>query len=59
MDGQGAHKLHESVGMLLQYLIGLETGQKVVIDGGVVRVLTGGDGGMTFCWLGCWRVAGK
>jgi hypothetical protein len=59
MDGQGAHKLHESVGMLLQYLIGLEMGQKGVIDGGAARVLTGGDGGMAFCRLGCRRVAGK
>jgi hypothetical protein len=59
MDGQGAHKLHESVGMLLQYLIGLEMGQKGVIDGGAARVLTGGDGGMAFCRLGCRRVVGK
>jgi hypothetical protein len=59
MDGQGVHKLRESAGMLLQYLIGLKMGQKGVIDGGAVRVLTGGDGGTAFCRLGCRRVAGK
>jgi hypothetical protein len=59
MDGQGVHKLRESAGMLLQYLIGPEMGQNGVIDGGVVRVLTGGDGGTAFCRLGCRRVAGK
>jgi hypothetical protein len=34
-------------------------GAEGVIDGGAARVLTGGDGGMAFCWLGCWRAAGK
>jgi hypothetical protein len=37
----------------------LGMGQKGVIDGGAVRVLTGGDGGTAFCRLGCRRVAGK
>jgi hypothetical protein len=59
MDGQGAHKLREGAGMLLQYLIGPETGQKGVIDSGAARVLTGGDGGTAFGRLGCRRVAGK
>jgi hypothetical protein len=45
MEGQGVHKLHESAGMLLQYLIGPGMGQKGVIDGGTARVLTSGDGG--------------
>jgi hypothetical protein len=52
MGGQGAHKHRSSVGMLLQYSIGPELGQKGVIDGGAARVLTGGDGGMVFYWLG-------
>jgi hypothetical protein len=43
MDEQGDHKHHGSEGMLLQYLIGPEMGQKGVIDGGAVRVFTGGD----------------
>jgi hypothetical protein len=34
MDEHSAHKHHESVGKLLQYLIGPEMGQKGVIDGG-------------------------
>jgi hypothetical protein len=59
MDGQGAHKHHGSVGMLLQYLIGPEMGQKGVIEGGAVRVLTGGDGGAVFCRPGCLRVVEK
>jgi hypothetical protein len=58
-DEQGAHKLRESAGMLLQYLIGPERGQREVIDGGAARVLTGSDGDPAFCRLGCWRVAGK
>jgi hypothetical protein len=56
MDGQGAHKHNGSEGMLLQYLIGPEMGQKGVTDGGAVRVLTGGDGGTVFCWPGCRKV---
>jgi hypothetical protein len=59
MEGQGTHKLRESAGMQMQYLIGPGMGQKGVIDGGTARVLTGGDGGAAFCRLGCWRVAGK
>jgi hypothetical protein len=59
MEEQGTHKLRESAGMLLQYLIWLGMGQKGVIDGGTARVLTGGDGGAAFCRLGCRRVAGK
>jgi hypothetical protein len=59
MDGQGAHKLRETTGMLLQYLIGPEMVQKGGIDGGAARVLTSGDGGMAFCRLGCQRVVGK
>jgi hypothetical protein len=58
-DGGGAHELCGSAGMLLQYLIGPEMGQKGVIDGGAARVLTGGDGGTVFCRLGCRRVVGK
>jgi hypothetical protein len=38
--------------MLFPYPIWSETGQKGVIDGGVGRVLTGGDGGTAFCRLG-------
>jgi hypothetical protein len=45
--------------MLLQYLIGPEMGQKGVIEGGAVRVLTGGDGGAVFCRPGCLRVVEK
>jgi hypothetical protein len=56
MDGQGAHKHRGSVGMLLQYLIGPEMGHKGVIDGGAARVFTGGNGGTTFCRLGCQKV---
>jgi hypothetical protein len=41
---EGARKLCGSAGMLLQYLIGPEMGQREVIDGGAARVLTGGDG---------------
>jgi hypothetical protein len=26
----------------------------VIVDGGVARVVTGGDGGAAFCKLGCW-----
>jgi hypothetical protein len=59
MDGQVEHKHRESVGMLLQYLIGPEMGQKGVIDGGAARVFTGGDGGTAFCRLGCRRAARK
>jgi hypothetical protein len=58
-DGRGAHELCGSTGMLLQYLIGSEMGQREVIDGGAARVLTGGDGGTAFCRLGWRRVAGK
>jgi hypothetical protein len=53
------HKLRESAGMLLQYLIGPERRQREGIDGGAARVLTGGDGDPAFCRLGCRRVAGK
>jgi hypothetical protein len=59
MDGQGTHKHHGKEGMLLQYLIGPEMGQKGVIDGGAVRVFTGGDGGTVFCRLGCWKAVKK
>jgi hypothetical protein len=45
--------------MLLQYLIGLERGQREVIDGGAARVLTGGDGDPAFCRLGYRRMVGK
>jgi hypothetical protein len=45
--------------MLFPYLIWSETEQKVVIDGGAGRVLTGGDGGAAFRRLGYRRVAGK
>jgi hypothetical protein len=34
-------------------------GQKGVIDDGAAQVLTGGDGGTAFCWLGCRRVVEK
>jgi hypothetical protein len=34
-------------------------GQKGVIDDGAARVLTGGDGSVAFCELGCRRVAGN
>jgi hypothetical protein len=43
-DGRGVHELCGSAGMLLQYLIRPEMGQREVIDGGAARVLTGGDG---------------
>jgi hypothetical protein len=56
---KGAQEHCGSAGMLFPYLIWSETEQKVVIDGGAGRVLTGGDGGTTFHRLGCWRVAGK
>jgi hypothetical protein len=56
MDRQGAHKHRGNEGMLLQYLIGPEMGQKGVIDRGAVRVFTGGDGGTAFCRLGCQKV---
>jgi hypothetical protein len=39
--------------MRFPYPIWLETGRKGVVDGGADRVLTGGDGGMAFCGLGC------
>jgi hypothetical protein len=47
------------VGMRFLCPIWSETGQKVVLDGGAARVLTGGDGGAAFYKLGCWRVVGK
>jgi hypothetical protein len=56
---KGAQEHRGSVGMLFPYLIWSETEHKVVIDGGVGRVLTGGDGDAVFRRLGCWRVAGK
>jgi hypothetical protein len=34
-------------------------GQKGVIDGGAVRVLTGGNGGTVFYHPGCLRVVDK
>jgi hypothetical protein len=59
MDGPGAHELCRSVGMLLQYSIGPEMGQRELFEGGAARVLTGGNGDAVFCRLGCRRVAGK
>jgi hypothetical protein len=59
MGGQGAQEHHWSMGILLQYSIGPEMGQREVFDGGAARVLTGGDGDPTFCRLGCRRVVGK
>jgi hypothetical protein len=59
MGGQGMQEHHWSMGMLFQYSIGPEMGQRVVFDGGAARVLTGGDGHPTFCRLGCRRVTGK
>jgi hypothetical protein len=59
MNGQGTHELCKSAGMLLQYSIGPEVGQREVFDGGAARVLTGGDGDPAFRRLGCRRVAGK
>jgi hypothetical protein len=58
-DGGGAHELRGSAGMLFPCPIWLETGQKVVLDGGAARVLTVGDGRVVFYKLGCRRVAGK
>jgi hypothetical protein len=58
MGGQGAQEHHWSMGMLLQYSIGPEMGQREVFDGGAARVLTGGDGDPAFCRLGCRRVVG-
>jgi hypothetical protein len=59
MDRGGTHKHHGSVGVRFPYPIWSETGRKGAVDGGAARVSTGGDGGTTFCWLGCRRVAGK
>jgi hypothetical protein len=47
------HELRGSAGMLFPYPIWSETGRKVVINGGVVRVLTGSDGGAAFCRPRC------
>jgi hypothetical protein len=58
-DDWHVHEHHGCVGMLSECLIWSETGRRVVIDGGVAQVLTGGDGGAAFCKLECWRVAGK
>jgi hypothetical protein len=59
MGGQGAQEHHWSMGMLLQYSIGPEMGQREMFDDGAARVLTGGDGDPVFCRLGCRRVVGK
>jgi hypothetical protein len=59
MDEQGTQEHHGSVGTHFPCPIWSEMGQKVVLDGGAARVLTGGDGGAAFCKLGCRRVAGK
>jgi hypothetical protein len=56
---RGAHELRGSTGMLFPYLIWLEMGQKWVIDGKAIWVLTGGDGGTAFRRLGCRRMVGK
>jgi hypothetical protein len=58
-DEQGVQEHHGSVGMRFPCPIWSETGQKVVLDGGAARVLTGSDGGIAFCKLGCRRVARK
>jgi hypothetical protein len=52
------HEHHGSVGMLSQCLIWSGTGRRAVLNDGVVQVLTGGDGGATFCGLG-WQRAVK
>jgi hypothetical protein len=39
----------------LPYLIWPEVRRKGVVDGEAAWVLTGGDGGTAFCWLGCQR----
>jgi hypothetical protein len=55
VSGWDAHEHRGGVGVRLPYLIWPEVGRKGVVDGGVARVFTGGDGGMAFCWLGCRR----
>jgi hypothetical protein len=59
MGRKGAQEHCGSAGMLFPYLIWSDTEQKVVIDDGAGRVLTGGDDGAAFRRLGCRRVVGK
>jgi hypothetical protein len=56
MEGWSAHKHRGVVGMLFQYLVQLEAGQKGIVDVEVARV---SPAAMAAQWSGGWGVRGR